>query len=199
MTRRSRSSRRNEPTPGWVWMLFGFGLGLAVAIGVYLRAPRASAPDRASEATRPSPVAAAPGRPTAPAVAPASETAAPASRQSAPPAEKHFDFYELLPQFEVVVPAEESRTAPKVRSRPIEEPGSYLVQAGSFRAATDAERLRANLALLGIESNVRKVTIDDNVFNRVRIGPISDLAVLNQTVRQLRDNGIEPQVMVARD
>lgn len=174
-------------------MLFGFGLGLAVAIGVYLRAPRAimsaSAPavgtmeQKASARTEAETAAA-----TTDGVKSAAEPA---------PADNRFDFYEILPQFEVVVPQADSRTPPKVRPRPVEEPGSYLLQAGSFKAAADAERLRANLALLGLESHIQQVTIDDNVFNRVRIGPIEDLARVNQTMRQLRDSGIEPQLIRA--
>jgi cell division protein FtsN len=35
--------------------------------------------------------------------------------------------------------------------------------------------MQANLALLGFESHVQRVTLDDDVFNRVRIGPIADL------------------------
>jgi cell division protein FtsN len=171
-------------------MLFGFGLGLAVAIGVYLRAPRAlmstGAPPVDAAEQKASATEAQPTPRTTASVKPASEPA---------PADNRFDFYEILPQFEVVVPQADSRTPPKVRSRPIEEPGSYLLQAGSFKAAADAERLRANLALLGLESQIQQVTIDDNVFNRVRIGPIEDLARVNRTMKQLRDSGIEPQLI----
>ena len=89
------------------------------------------------------------------------------------------------------------RAAPAVRSKPVEEPGRYLLQAGSFNAAADADRLQANLALLGIESRVERVRIDDSVFHRVRIGPLSDLEALNRTRKQLRDAGIDPLLMKA--
>jgi len=190
MTRRNRNSRRNESAPGWVWMLFGLGLGLVVAIGVYLRAPvtPSTAPGTAADGR----AAAATSKPTAkPAAAPKSPAA------PAPAAENRFDFYEILPQFEVVVPERDARTAPPVRTRPVEEPGRYLLQAGSFSTAADADRLQANLALLGIESYVQRVPIDDAVFHRVRIGPISDLTALNRTRRQLRDAGIDALLMKA--
>ena len=107
------------------------------------------------------------------------------------------DFYEILPQFEVEVPEADASSAPRVRAHTVEEPGSYLLQAGSFGAAADADRLQASLALRGIESHVQRVTIDGAVFHRVRIGPISDLEALNRTRRQLRNAGIDALLMKA--
>ena len=185
MTRRNRNSRRNDSAPGWVWMLFGLGLGLVVAVGVYLRT---LPPSGAAARTAPAPPAASAPKPK------------PSSTQTAAtPVDDRFDFYEILPQFEVVVPQAETRSAPAVRTRPVEEPGRYVLQTGSFSNATDADRMQASLALLGIESSVQRVTIDDDVFHRVRIGPISDLTALNRMRRQLRDAGIDPLLMRAPD
>jgi cell division protein FtsN len=56
--------------------------------------------------------------------------------------------------------------------------------------------MKANLALLGFESHVQRVTLDgDDVFNRVRIGPIADLDAAKRTQRQLRDAGIDTLLM----
>jgi len=163
-------------------MLFGLGLGLVVAIGVYLRTPAAVVPAPASLATAP------PQRTT-----PAKTATAPAA--AAVPADKRFDFYEILPQFEVVVPESDNRGTRSARPRPTAAPGSFLLQAGSFSAPADADRLQANLALLGFESHVQRVTIDDDVFNRVRIGPIDDLSAAERTQRQLRAAGIDTLLM----
>jgi cell division protein FtsN len=187
MARRNRNSRRNEPAPGWVWMLFGLGLGLVVAVAAYLYGERAPAPRGGGSAAQPASAAPAPARTVR------AQRATPA----APAEENRFDFYEILPQYEVAVPETETRAAPAVRSRPVEEPGRYLLQAGSFSSAADADRLQASLALLGIESRVQRVSIDDDVFHRVRIGPISDLDAVNRTRRQLRDAGIDPLLMKA--
>ena len=101
-----------------------------------------------------------------------------------------------MPQFEVVVPGEDdARPTTASRPRPAEAPGSFLLQAGSFSAAADADRLQANLALLGVESHVQRVTIDNAAFNRVRIGPIGDLDAAKRTQRQLRDAGIDTLLM----
>jgi cell division protein FtsN len=140
-------------------MLFGLGLGLIVALGVYLRVPPTGEP-----ATVTRPVAT-----TSPRATSSRQTA------TAPREENRFEFYEILPQLEVAVPESNEPAARPARQRPAAAPGSYLVQAGSFSAAGDADRLQASLALLGFESHVQRVLIDDAVFNRVRIGPIDDL------------------------
>jgi len=182
MARRTRNAR-HDSAPGWVWMLFGLGLGLVVAIGVYLRVPPAatSAPSSASsvvsaEASSPPPRAA-------------------QARPARAPAENRFDFYEILPQLEVVVREHDGPATAAARPRPVETPGSFLLQAGSFSAAADADRLQASLALLGFESHVQRVTIEDDVFNRVRIGPIGDHDAAKRAQRQLRDAGVDTLLM----
>lgn len=173
-------------------MMFGLGLGLLVAIGVYLRSPPTPTATAAAARSAPAPA------PKPPAAAPRNNTEAPATQEAS---ENRFDFYEILPQFEVDVAATSNeRGGGAARPRPpqpIAEPGRYLLQAGSFSAAADADRRQASLALLGIESQVQRVTIDSNVFHRVRIGPTTDLDALNRTRRQLRDAGIEAVVMKA--
>jgi cell division protein FtsN len=173
-------------------MLFGLGLGLIVAIGVYLRAPTAPRVPAPAVAVV-TPVADdRPAARSAPAMrtAPRADTAAGETAAT----ENRFEFYEILPQFEVVVP--DDKPAPRgTRPRPAQTPGSFLLQAGSFSAAADADRLQANLALLGYESHVQRVTLDDDVFNRVRIGPIADLDTAKRTQRRLRDAGIDTLLM----
>jgi cell division protein FtsN len=188
MARRNHNSRRRETVPGWVWMLFGLSLGLVVAIGVYLRMP---ADTRASPSTAVAVVQPATARAAPRSSARAEEAAA----ERVPPTGNRFDFYEILPQFEVVVPDEEVPTAPAAQPRPAVAPGSFLLQAGSFSAAADADRLKASLALLGFESHVQRVTLEDDVFNRVRIGPIGDLDAAKRTQRRLRDAGIDTLLM----
>ena len=61
-----------------------------------------------------------------------------------------------------------------------------MLQAGSFTLFEDADRRRAELALHGIESQIQRVSIDDRVFHRVRIGPTDDLDELNLLRSRLR-------------
>jgi cell division septation protein DedD len=154
-------------------------------------------PPPAPSASADAPAAASdsPGEPAAPGP-PAAAAREPASAEAD---ESRFSFYEMLPQFEVVIPEVEAEAGRGVRSRPVEEPGRYVLQAGSFRALADADRRQANIALLGIESRIQRVTIDDDVFHRVRIGPITDLDELNRTRRRLRDAGVETMLMKVPD
>ena len=186
MARRRRTARRGGGTPGWVWMLFGLTVGLSIAAAIHLR----HTGERAASA--PTRVAPAP----APAAPPVADTPPPA-RSPAPPAEprSRFDFYELLPQFEVVLPETETPVrrdgGAQPSPAPVEAPGSYVLQAGSFRRQEDADRMRATLALRGIESSIQRVQIDQDTFHRVRIGPIADLGELNRVRDQLREARID--------
>ena len=166
-------------------MLFGLGVGLIIAIGVYLRAPsgpKPAAPPQAST-TAPRPAA----RP--------SPRVATATSERAAPAENRFEFYDILPQYEVKVPDDNAPASASTRRRAPEAPGSYLLQAGSFSTVAEADKMQANLALLGFESHVQRVTLDEDVFNRVRIGPIADIEAAKRTQRQLRTAGYDTMLM----
>ena len=179
-------------------MAFGLALGLVAAATVYF-GMLSTSPDTAVAALSPSPTPA--DEPTA-ADAPAERRANRRGQTAPPPPEEstgpQFDFYEILPQFEVVIPENETpATRTKRPPRVVEEPGSYALQAGSFSAVGDADRLKARIALLGIESRIERVTIPGGTFHRVRIGPISDLERLNRIRQQLRDAQVETMLMKA--
>lgn len=107
-----------------------------------------------------------------------------------------FDFYEMLPNFEVVIPEQDKDVRRSGEVAKVEQPGVYVLQAGSFRNAADADRLRAQLALIGLESDVQTVTIDDNqTWHRVRIGPYTSLERLNAARKRLADNEIQALVI----
>jgi cell division protein FtsN len=192
MARRNRKPKTTGSAPGWVWMLFGLAIGLVVAAGVYFRnAP--SPAERAASAERAPATAERTARRNTSRGASASGDAQ--KSDAAKPSDQRFDFYDILPQYEVVLPEVETAAGPSARAKPVDEPGSYVLQAGSFTAASDADKLQASLALLGIESRVQRVTIDDDVHHRVRIGPITDLEKLNRIRRQLHDAHINAMLM----
>lgn len=206
--RRRRSSVRGAP--GWAWMLFGLGLGLAVAAVVYIADRRPGGPSAALNPGEPpvpmnvttSPAGQFPGPGAGAASGSAAAgaaagtasasagTAATASGDVAPP---RFQFYEMLPRLEVVLPETEPRARPdRTETAPAEPaPGRYVLQAGSFSAAAEAEAMRANLALLGVESWTQSVTIDAVEYHRVRIGPTDDLEWLNGVRNRLWEAEIE--------
>ncbi len=184
MAARRRSRARAKGAPRWVWMLFGLIPGLLVAALVYLYGQQPAGPPVAVTVTAP------PTAETPPPVAPATGTAA----ETADSEGMRFEFYDMLPRFEVVLPETESGARPDdpaVTGTVLEEPGRYVLQAGSFRAEADAERMRASLALLGIQSRIQRVTIDTDDYHRVRIGPTNDLDSLNGIRTRLWDAEIE--------
>ncbi len=111
-----------------------------------------------------------------------------------------FDFYRMLPNYEVVIPEEDIEVAPGTDELESLDAGTYVLQAGSFRTAADADRLRAQLALLGVESRVQTVTIDEtDTWHRVRIGPMRDLEDLDTARARLAANDIEALVIRVGD
>jgi cell division protein FtsN len=173
---------------GIAGFVLGLAIGLVVAVGVYLfdRRPAARLAQEAAPMTRDE--------------APAPAKPAPAS--AAQDAETQFEFYEMLPKFEVVIPEEqEGAAAPAAGpgaaagTGPVDKPGAYILQAGSFRNHADADRVRALIAMQGVESKIQKVTIDRDTWHRVRVGPITNLQQLEDTRSKLRNARIDALVI----
>ena len=76
------------------------------------------------------------------------------------------------------------------KAKPVPE-GVYYLQAGSFRSLDDANGMRAQVILLGTEASIQSVTIDRDIWHRVRVGPYKNLARLREVRKRLRDNRIE--------
>ena len=173
--RRSTRAQKKQDYPGWAWMIFGLAIGLSVAFAVYVK-------DRgpASIETAPEPAS------LQSSLDDNNEPAAPPAAEPAEPKERRFTFYELLPAFEMEVrdasPEVEADLAPQA----VIEPGTYVLQAGSFSTPADADRRRAELGLQGIESRVQPVRVNSRDFYRVYIGPTDDLAELNMLRSRLR-------------
>lgn len=170
----NRQVRPKGVMPSWVWALAGLSLGLAVAAMIYISRPAPNHLSASLPPTKPSakkPVELPPEKPS------------------------RFSFYEMLPSYEVVIPGE-AKPKKNGDAKPIAEPGEYLIQVGSFRLRAEAEAQKAKLALLGMQSRVEQVTIDNrDTWFRVRIGPEKDEARVNELMGRLQDNGIEPFLM----
>lgn len=113
------------------------------------------------------------------------ETAAPAE-----PEEPRYEFYTILPQAEVVVPDYEIKTRVREQLVGKTKATKYVMQAGSFREAAEAERHKAKLALLGIESRVEKAKVGETIWHRVKIGPYDNPASVSTIKELLQKNGI---------
>jgi cell division protein FtsN len=173
-TSRRRKSKR---TPGWVWMLCGLGIGLIIAVATYyFMQPHSSAPATANTGT------------TTAAVEPVPQDTKEIQIRKEKP---RFDFYTLLPKMEVMIP--DSVIEQANRALPQHETNlAYVLQTGSFRNSEDAETMKAELALLGIEAGVETVVINDKeTWHRVRLGPFPDMAALKPVRRQLKQNDID--------
>ncbi|WP_158881276.1 SPOR domain-containing protein [Rhodanobacter sp. L36] len=66
----------------------------------------------------------------------------------------------------------------------------YLLQVGAFPNASDAETLKAKLAMQGFVANVQSVNIGGQPYNRVRLGPFRSATELESTKKRLTSAGI---------
>ena len=167
------------------WLLSGFGLGLISATAIYLIAQKDSISPDALDSTQ-EPVTQILHNLTQP------EVDHPAER---------FDFYDVLSQsqFEVVIPDQKFLNSSRENSSTPAESEHYIIQAGAFAERTDALRVQSSLALLDIPSYIERVTIKDDIFHRVRMGPITDLATLRALRQQLESAGVEILEVTTRD
>ncbi len=184
-----RTRKRKDETPGWAWGIFGLAIGLSVAVAVYVKDRRVEAPAAVRSIADPAPVAKVPS-----AIDDNGETRSAGGiadpTEGATNGEQRFTFYEMLKRSEVVVP-DEPAVAGSGEPVAVVEPGTYVLQVGSFSAPEDADRRRAELALHGIESRVQKASVHDKIYYRVRIGPTDDLDELNMIRSRLRAAGID--------
>jgi len=173
---------------GWVGLACGLGVGLAIAGLVYVKDHRPDAPVvRTGKADKKK------SRADAPPDADSGYTGT--TEDSA----KSYAFYDMLPKFEVVVPEKEKDVRSDLRAVPEMRRGTYVLQAGSYKNFADADRVRAQLALQGIESKVQKVSVDNDTWHRVRIGPISKLDELNRLRTILRKGEVDVLVIRVGD
>jgi cell division protein FtsN len=187
LTARDYKSTQHRPLDLRRWREFLYGLGsgallagLAFAYVGSLGRAHQAAPD----APRPDPHHVAP---------PDAEGAGPGKPEK-------YDFYEMLPNFEVVVPEKDKdvkRDLPAAAK--IERPGVYVLQAGSYRNEADAERVRAQLAMQGVQAKVQRVAVDSDVWHRVRVGPINNLDELNKVRKQLQAAEVDALVIRVGD
>ena len=101
-----------------------------------------------------------------------------------------FEFYKVLTdkQDKTIVPP--PKVPEKPRQTAVYEP--HLLQAGSFQNADDAEKLKAKLALLGVEANIQSANIPDKgVWYRVRLGPYKTSEEEDRARNFLKQNGVD--------
>ena len=139
----------------------------------------------------------------APGTRPSSEEVAPRSEDVERP---KYDFFTVLPEMEVVVPEQQlerelnepaAGASDNAATAASADGSSYLLQVGSFRASSDAEQLKARLALLGVVARVQTVTVNGATWHRVRVGPVGSARQADDMRNRLADNGIDSLVLRA--
>lgn len=175
---KNRRRQTKKGAPGWAWLLVGLMIGLFVAFLVYLKdLPGVAEP----VSVKPPPQKSAPPPP------------AKAASEAPKP---RFEFYTILPEMEVPIQEE---ALPRRTTKPTKTPqekGTYLLQVASFRSHQEADRLKASLALLGMEADIQTVSIDGKVtWHRVRMGPFSSFSRANEVRQRLRTHDLDAMVL----
>lgn len=173
--RRTHGSRTAaKRLPGWALLLLGLALGVASVLLTQLVLKRAGSSDGLAGLFA--------------AKAPSAE---PAAKREPRPAKPKFDFYTVLPELETVLP-ERGAAARAAKPERAGEQVRYILQAGSFASFADADQLKAQLALQGLQAHIQKVTIEGKgEYHRVRLGPYQNLDDLDAANRQLGKLGIK--------
>ena len=157
---------------GWMGLLVGLAVGLAVALGVFLHFRNQPPAEPQPEAT------------ASPASAQASDEAPSVPVDPA----KDYAFYDMLPSQEVEVPQSASKQVPAASVLPH---GDVVLQAGAFKQADEADKLKARLAQYGVDAKIQRFSLDDETWFRVRIGPIATVEELENVRARLAEAEVE--------
>ncbi len=93
-------------------------------------------------------------------------------------------FYQTLPDMKV-----------KVNAKPVpitsQAAYNYVLQAGSFRNANEANQQRAEVLLLGLDATIETtVNASGNTWHRVIVGPFTSRSQLNKARNSLANNNM---------
>ncbi|TNF91092.1 MAG: SPOR domain-containing protein [Gammaproteobacteria bacterium] len=102
------------------------------------------------------------------------------------------DFYSVLPQRKVEIPiSDEDRAAienPTINKEAVDK---SVLQVGSFQSAGEADSLKAQLALLGLEASVKSAVVNNETWHRVQLGPFASESSLSRAKNLLIENNIK--------
>jgi len=179
-----KNKSKPAPLPGWVWMATGLFIGLFVAFLVHLKDnyPALSLP-AVEKAEKKSARDVRDVRKTKP--------------NDAPTAPKtQFDFYTILPEMEIAIPENAIDNTNTDKNPAFKHDSQFILQAGSFKTLSQADQMKASLALLGVQAKIQSVTIDNankgaTTWHRVRLGPYDNFGEMNKIRSRLRRNNIE--------
>lgn len=194
--KRKKSSRRRGARksgkggiPAWFWLLGGILIGLGAAVALMLKGYLPELKQHLPAVDE----------------KPAGAAILDDGADAAKPEKPRYDFFTVLPEMEVVVPEQELQR--KAENKPAPGPSKvtnvdltqdrYILQVGSFRNAADAEQMKARIALMGSSASIQMVTVNNQTWHRVRIGPFNGARKADEMRRMLSDNQIDTLVMKA--
>ncbi len=105
-----------------------------------------------------------------------------------------FEFYTRLPQMEVPVDTSREQSTDNKKTSDY----LYMLQVGSFDRKADAERLKAQLALLGEVAMIQDVAVNGVSMHRVRLGPFSSSRKLDVVRNRLTAEDIPTMALKIR-
>ncbi|WP_217125989.1 SPOR domain-containing protein [Hydrogenophilus thiooxidans] len=161
-------------------------------------APSAAPSEATSAPLPPSPATAAPTQPPTP---PASPSAASPLLPSAPSRSGPATAANVPPPLQAAPPAAQAHaTAPPTPPQPAPPPPAaverWYWQVGAFGSEQEANRVRAELALMGLTSRVEPAQMEDGrTLYRVRVGPYPSQQAAQAARSRLQGAGYQP-VMV---
>ena len=182
---KSRATRKQKNSlPGYVWLLSGLAIGLFIAFIVYLDKQPENTKDFGSAVQQ-----------ELEKLKKQTKKDSTTKTKTSEKKEQKFNFYTILPELEVLIPESETRppdstseTTDKTITNATKK--QYVLQVGSFQNINDAEKLKANLAFLGLEANIQHVTVNQQAWHRVRTGPYLNKQLLYKNQKLLKQNNI---------
>ena len=200
------SAPRKSGSPLLAGILIGMVIGVGMAAGLawyIMKSPSPFMQKEQAAAKLPADIP----KPAAPAASATPGAQSSVAASGVIDGKPRFEFYKVLTDKQDTAvsapakPADKPQPAkPKIAdSKPAAADEPYFLQAGSFSNADDAEKLKAKLALLGIEASTQTATIPDKgVWHRVRMGPYKNADEMNQARSLLKQNGVDATPMRAQ-
>jgi len=102
--------------------------------------------------------------------------------------EASFDFYDNLPESQETYNKD---TTQNKDDRAIQ----YYLQVGAFSEESQADNLKAKLALMSYESVIMSARIGDDTFHRVSVGPYADMEEAKQVREKLIKEGFKANLI----
>jgi cell division protein FtsN len=208
---RLKSTRKNKGST-FVGIFLGLLIGLLIALALFWYFNKSKTPfvDRTGERVETAPQTAKATPDELPAIVSKEVAGAPASSPIAAPVaapapatsvaaaqdKPRFEFYKILPGGDGAPVPTTSAVSTKTVLGKAE---SRYLQVGAFNKTTDADNLKAKLALTGYEASVQQVNVPDKgVFYRVRVGPFTSDAAIKKAQAELTLSGLPTSVVKAK-